>query len=605
MAVSYYQQISEHVGKYFFKSPWGGCILRNCFCNSGELLEFSKINHYEKFTREENKLLWLHLKLKVFKLPTQIVYYGVFVCPQCTTMSAVDGLSFTQSPEDIRLKLCYHSLVASMLIGEWRSFWSVSLSPSDEVFNVFPNPEETFTTFVSQSTETALLAGVLDSNKKISILYCVTSRQEVPFCTSCVRRKCHHYRQFLSYTEQAQGQGEAVSGEVIGEYDPKHDTEEEDFGHEDHYLKPLPKHLHGYMYGYNYTPILYPFSDSSDQQQIWIERIKGIVNIPDRLVPVPDSDYKCKHNKAFCNSDEALVPVSRTLCLISDLGERIFKSEVFARPSEGPCKCLHRVDGHTYGIWNLGHGRFVDYTLLLGYLQKWRGSGISMHALFRSITDCMDSCGVSSSLTYSDLHRSICGFFVNLKFDLTRAFSCPRHGTSPTWIVSDGKALGPLKKRVAHLSELDVAKEDESVFNQSTHYKDRVYLYLKKERVLLVKLLTGDISMEEFTLTDDIKTENGVMIQNLVKYLKEKFIEEIPLPYLGFLKNISKNSSARSLVQVNNVEVLEDLSNYCREEFDIRTIENKDKLKRIMSALPAIWPILDDICTLERTKFLP
>ena len=101
------------------------------------------------------------------------------------------------------------------------------------------------------------------------------------------------------------------------------------------------------------------------------------------------------------------------------------------------------------------------------------------------------------------------------------------------------------------------------MFNQSTHYKDRVYLYLKKERALLVKLLTGDISMEEFTLTDDIKTENGVMILNLVKYLKERFIEEIPLPYLGFLKNISKNSSARSLVQVNDVEVLEDLSNYC------------------------------------------
>ena len=34
-------------------------------------------------------------------------------------------------------------------------------------------------------------------------------------------------------------------------------------------------------------------------------------------------------------------------------------------------------------------------------------------------------------------------------------------------------------------------------------------------------------------MTDDIKTENGVMILNLVKYLKERFIEEIP--YLGFL----------------------------------------------------------------------
>ena len=329
------------------------------------------------------------------------------------------------------------------------------------------------------------------------------------------------------------------------------------------------------------------------------------MNIPDKIVPLYDPNLKCKHNNGFKQAEECLVRISKDVCLINDVGERILPTEVFARPSDGPCQCLQRFDGHRYLLWNLGGGRVVDYSVLLGYLHKWRGSGISMYALFKSILDCAQSCGVSCSLKYYEVHKSICGFFTNLEFDIKKAFSCPTHGTSPPWLVADGKALGPLKKRVKHLTELDVAKEDNSVLTQSTHYKDRVFLSTKKERNLVVRLLTGDICMETFSTSNDITTENGIMIMDLVRYIREKFPEEIPNPYVRFLKNISKNSSARSLVQVNGIEVLEHLSQFCRQELDLRVLSNQDKLKGISEALPAVWPILENICSIEKSKFLP
>ena len=518
-SVNYFQQISENREVQYFTSPWGGCILRNCN-DTGDILEVASISEYEKLRKESNTRLWLYLRLKVFKF-NGMQLYGVFVCNECESMSALEGLESSQDPEDIRPKLCLHSLVASMLTGDWRRIWNVSLSPSDQMFNVCCNQEDNFATFIPQSSETALLAGVMDK-KSISILYCTTSRQEHPFCTNCVRRKCHHYRKLVAFYATQGGEelgNEAQFEEEFGEYEPRHDVSEEDFGFEDHYMKAVPNHIRGHLYGYNFTEIRYPFSDSSEQQQIWLDKMKGSTNIPKCLVPVFDAENKCMHKVPFKCSNDSLVKESQNLCLFNDLGERFVQTEVFARPSDGPCSCLQRYDGHPLQIWNLGRGRFVDYTLLLGYLHKWRASGISMHALYRSIVDCAESCGVSCSLTYSDIHRSVCGFFTNLVFNIEKAFSCPTHGTSPSWIVSDGKSLGPLKRNVKHLSELDIAEEDDSVLSQSTHYQNRIFLSVKKERVEIVKLLTGDITMEEFTLTQDITTENGILVINLVGYI--------------------------------------------------------------------------------------
>ena len=228
-----------------------------------------------------------------------------------------------------------------------------------------------------------------------------------------------------------------------------------------------------------------------------------------------------------------------------------------------------------------------------------------MFALFRSIVDGAESSGVSCSLTYSDIHRSVSGFFVNLVFDVQKAFSCPNHGTSPRWIVSDGKACGPLKRRVKHLRELDIADDDDSVLSQSTFYKERIFLSSKKERDLVCELVTGSMSMGEFIVDGQISSANGLLVTNVVSHVSDKFPLKIPEPYVNFLSNIAKNSSARSLLQVTTLEPLDSLAEYCRQELDLRVHENKDKLTAIIKTFPALWPILDSICTLEKAKYLP
>ena len=605
VSVHYFQQISGGSGKQFFSSPWGGCVLKNCD-DSGELLEFSTMSDYEKFMKNSRKRQWIYLKLKVFRVNgVGMRLFGVFVCPECECMSSLAGLEASQAPEDIKQKLCLHSLVASMMIVDWRHFWEITMSVNDEMYDVLCNEDDKFATFIHQTTDTALLACVIDK-KNISLLYCSTSRQEVPFCSSCVRRKCYHYRQLVAFNSSQAGENLEENDnleEELGDYEPRHDEEEEDYG--DHYMRKLPMHTRGFLYGYNFTAIEYPFCEASDQQRVWMERRIGKVELPDSLIPNFSQEIKCKHEVLYNNCDDSLVRESQNVCLNNDVGERIFPTAVFVRPTVGPCNCLQRFDGHPLLLWNLGKGRFVDYTMLLGYLHKWIASGISIHALYQSIVSCAESCGLSCSLTYSDLHRSVCGFFGNLVFDHSKAFSCPKHGTSPKFIVSDGKALGPLKSRCKHLSELDFAEEDKSVLKQSTHHKNRIFLNVKKERSIVVRLLTCDISMEEFSVNRELKTENGLMVRNLVAYLKEKYPDEIPIPFATFLGNISKNSSARSLIQVNKLDVLEYLSEYCKEELDLRIIQNEEKLKAVIKSLPALWPTLDAICSIEKSKFLP
>ena len=95
------------------------------------------------------------------------------------------------------------------------------------------------------------------------------------------------------------------------------------------------------------------------------------------------------------------------------------------------------------------------------------------------------------------------------------------------------------------------------------------------------------------------------MVTDLVNYLADEWPEELPKPYLKFLNNISKATSLRGLLQVSNNEPLEFLKAYCNETVNIRDVEHIQKLKIVMSELPAFWPILDSICLLENGNFLP
>ena len=53
---------------------------------------------------------------------------------------------------------------------------------------------------------------------------------------------------------------------------------------------------------------------------------------------------------------------------------------------------------------------------------------------------------------------------------------------TPTYLVADGKATGPSKRRVEHLEELDRADGDDNVLGPSCAFEDRVFISNNKER---------------------------------------------------------------------------------------------------------------------------
>jgi hypothetical protein len=68
--------------------------------------------------------------------------------------------------------------------------------------------------------------------------------------------------------------------------------------------------------------------------------------------------------------------------------------------------------------------------------------------LHRSRNQSLHALGTKSFLTYQDLNKAICGFFSVIRFNDAEVFTCPSCGTSPKYIVADGKSDGPVKRKV-------------------------------------------------------------------------------------------------------------------------------------------------------------
>ena len=79
-----------------------------------------------------------------------------------------------------------------------------------------------------------------------------------------------------------------------------------------------------------------------------------------------------------------------------------------------------------------------------------RAEGMGTYAEYKSITESLASIGISSTLTYKDLHKAVCGFFRKLKFNAESVFSCPDHGTTPMFLNTDGKNMGKTQSEASN-----------------------------------------------------------------------------------------------------------------------------------------------------------
>ena len=594
--VFYLQQLCDkNLGENVFKSPWGQVILKNCQAD-GKLLEYETIPSY----KDSRKQLWLLLFLKVFRF--RDFAFPVFCCSQCEQMKMVENLGLYADPCEISAFQCIHSKAAGFLVKDWETIWKIEVDDSDSALSVFCNEDVKYFTFQKHSKSSGFLAGV-QSAGKVYLLQTVTKKQRSPFspfCSDCTGQSCMHWLNYKSKkregSEEFAFDHHVIEQERIEDFQDiiEHDHDdnnesvidqhenveasdltlaEDDEGSDEpgnadaentvmddekplHWRTIPPLDVYHKLYGYNVSDIVYPFQRDPQLQSGWIERMQGIYSFPSQFIPVWSVSNLCKHGNIFDREDENLGFHSKNIVVYTSIGERVFDVEVLYRRSMADCKCMQQFDSHGHLLWHLGFGRFVDYTLLHQHLHRMRASGIGTYAEFRSIQDSLDSIGISSSLTYHDLHRAVCGFFRRLKFDEKYAFSCPMHGTTPKFLCADGKNLGPTKRKVKSLKELERHEDDLEVLPQSTFFATRVFMHEIKERNQVVELLSGSMTMAAFCESAVMRSANGQLVVNLVRAINETDVERVPRPYKRFIENICKPTSVRGLLQVTGPEPL-------------------------------------------------
>ena len=111
--------------------------------------------------------------------------------------------------------------------------------------------------------------------------------------------------------------------------------------------------------------------------------------------------------------------------------------------------------------------------------------------------------------------------------------------------------------------------------------------------------------MKSFISSEDIVSENGILVTKLVKHILENSPLSIPEPYIKLLADISKAFPVAGLIQVNSSEPLSLLRQFANQKVDIRSASEYERAKCLEKAIPSFWPLLMSICELEKTTFLP
>ena len=401
--VFYLQQISADLNNQVFKCPWGGIVIKNSD-ERGRLLHFKSKDEYN----HAGKKLWLYLALKIFRHEGEL--HNAYCCNECEIMKGVQKLKLDSDPELVQPLLCFHAKTAEFLIPNWQDIWNVEIPNLVSFYNPKFNQDVNFHKFTGRDKNTTFLVGVWVDNAP-HLIVTVTKRQYVPFCSTCDSTTCPHHKAFESRQKEinqplinfmcrmdlASVEIEQNTGddELALNNDDDEDVIDPTVGEEAteirHYLDLPPLPLYHKMYGYNFSPILYPFDRSEAQQETWLKRVNNIYDFPEKFVPVWSLEKKCQHGDLFDDNDSKLFLESETILVYNNIGEQVFNVKNYVRKTVSSCKCVMRYDGHPELLWNLGGGRFVNYTLLNNYLHTWKNDGLPMYALYKGILEMCSS----------------------------------------------------------------------------------------------------------------------------------------------------------------------------------------------------------------------
>ena len=425
-------------------------------------------------------------------------------------IDGVSSLQMNQVKQQIMNRICHHSKAVTELGGDFGNIWDLPPLANEEFFCVFLNRD---------IQHQILRSDKLLNKGKYSILYTVNSKRErIATCDKCTRRPCPCFNAFLKLTDPPEV-GNDGNENTDHENDLTWERERNRRAPSDHYDVNLTLDQYYEEHGGNRTAIIYPPKHDIEKHDLWVRRIqKDEYILQEIMLPAYDDSLECKHHNKFFPSDEVskLHQVSFNILICSDTSEKTANVKVYCRPTVGgngrrsPCQCYQQADGDQWLLWHIKKGTFVCYKSLHLHMHRFRSFGFPMLAAYQSRRDALSAIDIETALTYEEYEKAVTGFFYQVSAGFTDdVFICPKCTASPPYLVFDGIDIAPSKRKIEHLHKLDAPGGEDQGLPQGGFFKDRVFLTSSDERDLVCKLLTNEVTMEEFLAEDIINTNNA------------------------------------------------------------------------------------------------
>ena len=126
--------------------------------------------------------------------------FSLFSCPECESMQGMRDFSLDQPREDMSALMCIHSRAAEYLTADYQNHWNIPLPGSEDTTHRITLNDDILVQSLKDERGDLFL-GAYQNNGTISLLYCVSAKQKIPFCSICASPKCkcfHAYKQIIN-----------------------------------------------------------------------------------------------------------------------------------------------------------------------------------------------------------------------------------------------------------------------------------------------------------------------------------------------------------------------------------------------------------------------
>ena len=322
------------------------------------------------------------------------------------------------------------------------------------------------------------------------------------------------------------------------------------------------------------------------------------------LVPTNEDNLKCKHKNSFDSRDPVnmMWVMSRKIVVYNtDWVENINRIAYYRPTNSDVTKCDCRLvwTGEEYFLLNVNNkgrkGRtthLVTYNFLLDYTYCFIKTGSTLRGYLAAHNKKIrDQYGADThELVPFHIFRSAVFLFWGevLNINPKTGFVCPECGPRPKTLCCDGVAVGMQWEKIKDISDLVLPFNSPEILD-APHYKERMFIKLKKNRDVLKKCMDTE-NFPNFSKFDFSKEPNMVFVKNACEELKSQGYTTLPHAMSGIFHDLSSNSSTVSLFQVADINLMDQLKEnlFCKSSqliIDQQSLVLQNKCRKVYPVL--------------------